>query len=119
MIRYILAVLSVFVFVSTACAEEDVNSGNYVLEGCQALADSNRLSQNNLMKVGVCAGAITAVSDIMTARKAMCLPQGVTHQQSAMVVSKYMLNHPEELNEGYTMLIAQAFHDAWPCKAEK
>ena len=44
-----------------------------------------------------------------------CTPDDVTRQQMALVVSKYLIEHPESLNIHSQYLILAAFTAAWPC----
>jgi hypothetical protein len=45
----------------------------------------------------------------------ICLPQGVTQDQLAEVVAKYLEDHPERLHLGAPVLIADALQPAFPC----
>lgn len=44
-----------------------------------------------------------------------CQAGNITRQQDALVVSEYLLDHPEDLNELDWILVVAAFHKAWPC----
>jgi len=48
-----------------------------------------------------------------------CTPDNVTNEQSALVVTKYLQDHPEKLNEEDGSLVLDAFRAAWPCPSEK
>jgi len=49
-----------------------------------------------------------------------CIPSSVTIEQSALVVSKYLQEHPEKLNLDASQLVLNSFRTAWPCaKASK
>ena len=48
--------------------------------------------------------------------KQFCIPQGVTNGQIAFVVSKYLRNHPEDLQKNTVDLVFGAMESAWPCK---
>lgn len=45
-----------------------------------------------------------------------CVPENATRQQMALVGTKYLKDHPAELNQPSHWLIVRAFADAWPCK---
>lgn len=47
----------------------------------------------------------------------ICIPDDSTRGQSALVVSKYLKDHPEQLNDPDILLILKAFKGAWPCTA--
>lgn len=44
-----------------------------------------------------------------------CLPSNATRQQMGLVVSKYLKDHPENLNMGIDSIVLRAFRAAWPC----
>jgi len=44
-----------------------------------------------------------------------CLPYNITRGQQALVVSKYLHDHPEILNQDSMTLVINAFQNAWPC----
>lgn len=48
-------------------------------------------------------------------RNMFCTPDTATRMQIALVVSKYLADHPEKLNEGQATLVIDAFFKAWPC----
>lgn len=47
-----------------------------------------------------------------------CVPVNTTKEQTALVVSKFLYDHPETLNENNSSLIIDAFRAAWPCPTE-
>lgn len=49
----------------------------------------------------------------------ICPPKNYTNQQSALVVSKYLQDHPSELNKPDAGLIYMALSQAWPCQKKK
>jgi hypothetical protein len=44
-----------------------------------------------------------------------CIPNAVTREQKALVVAKYLRDHPEKLNVDDVSLVDYAFKAAWPC----
>ena len=44
-----------------------------------------------------------------------CLPENSTREQAALVVTKYLKEHPEQLNVADNLLVIRAFFAAWPC----
>ncbi|HEY1773323.1 MAG TPA: Rap1a/Tai family immunity protein [Gammaproteobacteria bacterium] len=49
----------------------------------------------------------------------ICVPDDSTRQQQALVVSKYLSDHPEKLNDNDIYLILDAYLAAWPCRSGK
>ena len=45
----------------------------------------------------------------------VCMPDGVPREQRALVVAKYLQDHPGELNRPSAVLVVHALIDAWPC----
>ena len=41
--------------------------------------------------------------------------KGVTFKQNAKIVVKYLDDHPERMNNDFTLLVVSAFDQAWPC----
>ena len=48
-----------------------------------------------------------------------CMPNNVTRNQAALVVSKYLADNPDKLNKPEVTLVVDAFHKAWPCQPAK
>ncbi|MGA9851624.1 MAG: Rap1a/Tai family immunity protein [Gammaproteobacteria bacterium] len=44
-----------------------------------------------------------------------CIPKDASRQQQALVVTKYLNDHPEELNKPSAALVFNALHAVWPC----
>ena len=47
---------------------------------------------------------------------AYCIPEGATTTQLGLVVTKYLDDHPANLNLDNVVLIVAALKDAWPCQ---
>jgi len=45
-----------------------------------------------------------------------CIPTGVTIEQMARVVVKYIDQHPKDTHQAFTSLAYIALGEAWPCK---
>ena len=45
----------------------------------------------------------------------VCIPDDTTYEQLALVVSKYLHDHPEKLNEPSSLLVVDALEQAWTC----
>ncbi len=46
----------------------------------------------------------------------VCLPSNVSTKELAMVVVKYLNDHPNKLHEHFSLLVLFALSDAYPCK---
>jgi len=102
-------------------ANEDTDSGNSIFEGCKAFSEGGgmgRATVLNALKGAKCAGLIEGITVQAMADHRVCLPDGVTRQQEAKVVVKYMTDHPADLNLDETVLIFGAIYTAWPCSKE-
>ena len=70
------------------------------------------------VKAGECSGAIDA---IFMLRRALdqsirfCPPPRVAPGQKVRIVAKYLDDHPEQMNDDFTLLVVRAFYQVWPC----
>ena len=88
--------------------------------GCRLLASDSRVPTDKIeaVKVGECSGAIDA---IFMLRRALdqsirfCPPPRVARTENVKVVVKYLDDHPEQMNDDFTLLVIRAFDRAWPC----
>lgn len=46
----------------------------------------------------------------------ICIPNSVTDQQLALLIKKYMAEHPEELHLWAAEIILKSVNHAWPCQ---
>jgi len=99
-----------------AQATSDINSGNYYLIGCQALA---RNDTNMTYRAGECGGALRAIFFTLNQNAITCIPSTVTVGQVARVVVKHLENSPEHLHESFYLLAAYALGVTWPCSVRK
>jgi hypothetical protein len=49
----------------------------------------------------------------------VCIPDGTTREQRALVASKYLKDNPQSLHEPSAMLVIAALNSAWPCPSKK
>jgi hypothetical protein len=89
---------------------------NARLPTCKALA-SDKPQIANAALLGML-DTLAFTSSYWDDRPWLCsdFPKGVTTQQAARVVVRYVENHPERLHEPLIWLAMRAMHDAWPCK---
>jgi hypothetical protein len=109
------------------------NTGNSLFGACgYAIASTDgtpKPPSSNETEAGFCVGYVGGMLDgfriwrktnvearLLTAPTAPCIPDDVTYGQAVRVVSKYMNDHPEILNEHSSFVVLLAFQQAWPCK---
>ena len=63
----------------------------------------------------ICLGYIIGSFDTSVVRGGICAPPSVTHGQVRDTVLKFMLNHPERLQEPAPHLIVAGMAEAFPC----
>jgi hypothetical protein len=96
-------------------------SGNTYEFGCRLLASDTRVPIDKIeaVKVGECSGAIDAIFMLRRALDQSIRfcppPRGVTLRNNAKIVVKYLDDHPEQMNNDFTLLVVSAFDQAWPC----
>ena len=91
-----------------ATAEPRPDSAEWVLPGCRALLSEGK---SEPFKQGVCLGMIAAVSEM----PGICVPGGMTHEQSVRAVVRYIEARPDQAQERFIQLAREALTDAWPC----
>lgn len=92
-------------------------------------ADFESISGANLKKIcasfldvpantseGMCVGYVVGIMSMMEYINVLCLPEKSTHAQAALVVQKYLSEHPEKLHSNAEELVVDALHEAFPCK---
>lgn len=68
-------------------------------------------------KDGICVGYVVGVMSVMDYMNVLCLPDNSTHGQAALVVKKYLSDHPEKLHLNANKLVLDAIEEAFPCSA--
>jgi len=103
----------------TACNDDNYNAHNSSWENCVGFAGG--------VYVGVIFGSLVTIDVVKKGISVkdsenyfqiifpVCIPDGATFEQLALVVSKYLHDHPERLNEPSSGLVIQAAEQAWPC----
>jgi Rap1a immunity proteins len=119
--RWILGLLAIAVSVSSAAAQQDINSANFMLPHCKGFLSRQQspTSPSDAFEQGVCAGTITAfafVARVLPVQMRYCYPDGVTPSQMIPVVIKYIEARPARLHESFRELALEALRDAWPCR---
>lgn len=112
--------------------------GKDLLENCEAKVKIDESKSNALInpsdafQAGACTGYIKGFDDleiiyasILAGPKAQekdvkkyslyCLTTGTTNVQLAKAIINYLKNHPTELNENASIVVAKAFRASFPC----
>jgi hypothetical protein len=109
-LRYILAVLFTLIF-STAHADDDVNSANFYLPGCQDF-----IAGTNSFFAGRCVGVIEGLGILERLNHVWCAPNASTSEQWVRVIVYYIEARPERMHEDFRSLAIEALKVAWPCQ---
>lgn len=126
--------IALLIFAVSAYADGESGTGNELITSCN---DTNYQATNELwtycvgyingideglgvgFDLGVASVKPSTKNDVLLTVRALvlryCIPDNATRQQRALVVSKYLKDHPESLNEQGAVLIQRAFENAWPC----
>lgn len=85
---------------------------------CNAVSKSvESLTRLEGYKAVSCEGFVHGVVDAwVLAGKQSCVPDQVTYSEEALVVHKYLEDHPEELHYQPVVLVIRAMNHAWPCR---
>lgn len=120
--------------IPTNANDATTNTGNELVTLCN---DNNNQAGNSLWSIcigyvtgvddGLITGSLVLISDLFPKESAeqwgnrihkylkYCTPENATRQQKALVVSKYLKDHPEKLSDEDDVLVLGAFVAAWPC----
>jgi Rap1a immunity proteins len=109
--HWVLGLLAIAVSVSSAAAQQDYNSANFMLPHCQRSLSG----QPGAMFESVCAGSITTFVFVGRDLR-ICPDHRVTPEQMIRVVITYIEVRPERLHEDWRELALEALRDAWPCR---
>jgi Rap1a immunity proteins len=107
---------------TSALAQEDKDSANYMLRYCRATVNNEALTRPADAAIeGMCVGIIDAIGFMMSEfppqekEKSSCPPSKVKLEQIVRAVVRYIEARPERMQENFKILVIEAFHDAWPC----
>jgi len=90
--------------------------GNHLAEASKAYnlgLTTNELSANDIVLAGYFQGLVVGVAQVSTV---VCYMPGTQSKQFAIVVAKYVEEHPEKYDEAETSIVSQALAEAFPCK---
>ncbi len=106
-----------FGFIS-AYAEEDVLSGQELVEGCNEGSSLGKPSQFCMQYVFGLVQALAALQEMQPESKLFCIdPTIIGLEEVTDNVAKWMNNVPERLNEDAYILVSQALHESYPCSS--
>src|SRR5262245_8545880 len=103
---------------STATAQSDQVSGNYMLRGCKDVAEQ-RTQVADAALTGKCVGVIETLmllQEVLPAAARFCAPASSNFPQVARIVVKFMEANPQRTHEPLVLLAQEALNKAWPCK---
>jgi Rap1a immunity proteins len=99
---------------SNAYSQENLFSGNKLINGCRALTEPERLKPAIIFETGICNGIFHSLKYVQT--HLFCIPDGVTNMQMHKLIVKYMDEHPELLHRDLLQIAVAALGTTWPCK---
>src|SRR5271156_1852342 len=100
----IVAIVAAFAaIVHPASAAEKPYNGVDLLSGCSVIASGASPTADDELEGGICLGEIEALNwdapDISDENFRFCVPQGVTRQELAAVVVKFLDQNPDRQRE--------------------
>lgn len=111
-----------FTAAAAAAAEEDTESAGFLLPYCK-LAPAQAGSKAFL--AGRCAGLVQGIADTLALVKEansdkltpLCVnrPKGANADHAVRLVAKYGDAHPDQMRAPFTVVVALALTEAWPC----
>jgi hypothetical protein len=102
--------------------------GNDLLSWCSSallpMEEKVKLSGADHIGIGLCLGFMQGITTAnmtyhaMTGKEVLfCLPdEGISNEQAARIVVKYLKDHPEKLHEMEAFIAFDAFRKTFPCK---
>ena len=91
-------------------AVEQQQTGSWLSSACEeAVATSG----------STCLTYVTGVFDALRLLQVVCAPAGVTNDQAARVVLKFLRDNPQRLHEHRVVLTVEALVRAFPCPPKK
>lgn len=124
-------VSSLFLSPSAAYSQTVERTGEQLLKECQVVTmhtDGSKMTAFEFGEEGHCLGYLSGATDVLEEwdesntklhgnnPSPVCLPSNVTMNEIAMVVVKYLNDHPNKLHNDRSLLVMLALSDAYPCK---
>ena len=92
-------------------------TGADLAEFCAAPEESHGMEICRLYTHWVLSGV--AIGAMLTKKKTLCLPKGVTWNQLAAKWTEYLGGHPEKWEQNGMIMVSQALAQAFPCAKKK
>ena len=121
-----LLILLVFCALPSVCRAQDneqgpVFNGIQLRDDCHMVEmDDTRLSDQEEVRRTVCEYYVLGVYDGFRSgddEYKICVPQNVNVREMALVVSKYLYQHPERLHDPVPHLVIDALYQTFPCSS--
>jgi hypothetical protein len=131
MVRAATALVLLLAVMPAAEAQQHDFSGNYYLSHCRSFiemtggtpAEADRsaalATKQDFLDEGFCAGTIRTMRDVATFLKPpmrSCPPVKIPLSQVIRVVITFMEQHPQTLDNDFSVQAMAAIKNAWPCE---
>src|SRR5262249_27676180 len=120
--------LGLFALMLLLCTPAHSETGDELLQACEALERTARISGDNVQlparaDVHICLGYMSAVQDFSVLRDPetkktlfrSCAGPDTTLIQHIRVFTNYARTHPQELHDKASLLVYRALQSAFPC----
>ena len=95
-------------------------TGDHLYQRCinldASIEDHAPTCNQTLVDTVMCRWYVLGMSDALVDDEKICPSHGVVDQQIALVVKKYLSDHPESLNRDAVELVEDALKKVFPCK---
>ena len=130
--------IAIFVFFASlllstraAYSQAAERTGELLLKECQVVTMHTDVTTKSALEFGYeghCLGYLSGARDVFEEwdesntrlhgnnPSPVCLPSNVTMHEIALVVVKYLNDHPNKLHNDISLLVMLALSDAYPCK---
>jgi hypothetical protein len=93
---------------------EEPRSANAMMPGCRSFLSNVVPNALGAFDEGQCSGVMEGL--LTAADQIICVPAGVTRNQTIRVVVQYIDQRPQRMHERFATLAYEALKEAWPCK---
>ena len=111
LMRLLVVMLAIVLGPAGARAQQDTNSANDIMLGCEAFL-LDPIPTSKLLVAGVCAGIIDTLQAI---KPNICLPGISTRRLLVRGVVTYINTNPARLHENFIDLAGEALEQTWSC----
>ena len=115
-IAFMMLFLSIAVVPAYAEEEEDILSGQELIDGCSEGYLPGKPNQYCMQYMFGLVQALAALQEMEPGNKLFCIdPTVIGLEEVTDNVTKWMNSVPERLNEDAYILATQALHESYPC----